>query len=907
MKNYFFTLVISVMGLQLSFAQIVDIPDPAFKNYLITANCVNLDGDNDYDADADTNNDGEIQVTEAQAVLDLLITGSAITSIEGIASFSNLIKTNIFATSITSLDASILPGLVELRCSSTPGLTTINLSGLGNLNTLYLRDVGISEVDLSSLTNAEDITIFDTPLLTIDLSNLSNLESVNCMGSVVENLITDGCTSLKNILSFDSNISSLDLSTNTNLEVLRAYNCNLTNLDLSGLEALTDVRVYGNSLTAIQFGDNNALVHVNVRNNELTSLDLTSLTAVVTVEATNNLLSSIHIGTGLDALFILGLSNNALTSLDISNLDALSSLRLSDNELTFLNLANLPSLSTLLVGSNNLTDLDVTEVPSLANLNCQNNLFSFLDFTNQVFSMYVNCDDNPNLESLYFKNGQNDFLGVPEESTSFENCPNINFICVDSFEETKVQQLIADYGYADVTLSTLCPDTPGNTAYEIIGIARYSEAGGTCDTSDVPVGNLQYTINNGTSESTFFSGNSGSFSIPLNEGDYTVTPIAPVASYFFIDPMNFTASFPTDASPFEQNICFTPNGSHTDIEVFIVPVGIARPGEEAFYSITVSNVGTETTTGDITLMYDEAVSNLVASNPAVSSQNTNELIWQYIDLNPFETQEIEFSLLINEPGDTPPVIAGTLLSYTVTVTPLEDENPDSNVNSLVQTVVNSFDPNNKICLQGNAIEIDAVGDDLFYQINFENMGTADALNVYVKDFIDTNYFDMETFQPLGGSHEYSTNVVDNLVEFQFIDINLPFETPNNTGHLVFKIKTKATLGIGDIIKNGAEIIFDFNEPIITNIAATEITEILTIGTSDKPPAITLFPNPTTTLIKLQGATTELYYSICNSIGQVVAKGIYTDEGISVAGLNAGLYFINVADNNSNETLRFIKR
>ncbi len=54
-----------------------------------------------------------------------------------------------------------------------------------------------------------------------------------------------------------------------------------------------------------------------------------------------------------------------------------------------------------------------------------------------------------------------------------------------------------------------------------------------------------------------------------------------------------------------------------------------------------------------------------------------------------------------------------------------------------QTVVNSFDPNDKTCLEGATIPPSAVGKYVHYMIRFENKGTAEAQNVVVKDMIDT--------------------------------------------------------------------------------------------------------------------------------------------------------------------------
>ena len=76
-------------------AQIVVIPDANFKNALVHTLCLDINGDNIGDADADSNNDGEIQVSEALAVVRLDVQGQNIQSLAGSESFSNLIRLSL--------------------------------------------------------------------------------------------------------------------------------------------------------------------------------------------------------------------------------------------------------------------------------------------------------------------------------------------------------------------------------------------------------------------------------------------------------------------------------------------------------------------------------------------------------------------------------------------------------------------------------------------------------------------------------------------------------------------------------------------------------------------------------------------------------------------------------------------
>lgn len=112
--------------------------------------------------------------------------------------------------------------------------------------------------------------------------------------------------------------------------------------------------------------------------------------------------------------------------------------------------------------------------------------------------------------------------------------------------------------------------------------------------------------------------------------------------------------------------------------------------------------------------------------------------------------------------------------------------------------MNSYDPNDKTCLQGETILPTMVGEYVQYRIRFENEGTASAITVRIVDYIDTNKFDIATLIPLSASHDYTTTITEgNKVEFQFDNINLPFTAPASQGYVLFEIKTVDTLVLGD--------------------------------------------------------------------------------------------------------------
>ena len=177
--------------------------------------------------------------------------------------------------------------------------------------------------------------------------------------------------------------------------------------------------------------------------------------------------------------------------------------------------------------------------------------------------------------------------------------------------------------------------------------------------------------------------------------------------------------------------------------------------------------------------------------------------------------------------ETPAVNGGDILNYAANIVGLNtDETPDDNTFGLNQTVVNSFDPNDKTCLEGNTINPSMIGKYVHYKIRFENTGTFPAQNVVIKDLIDTTKFDLSTLQMTDASHNCFTRINNtNKVEFIFESINLPFDDANNDGYVVFKIKTKPTLTVNSTISNVANIYFDYNFPIVTNTATTTIAAL----------------------------------------------------------------------------------
>ena len=633
---------------------------------------------------------------------------------------------------------------------------------------------------------------------------------------------------------------------------------------------------------------------------------------------------------GLISLENLECEYNQLTFLNISNLINLKKLKCDYNNLTQLNLLNLDNLETLSAGSNLLTLL-ITDnsLINLINLSLNYNqftTFNFDDFTAlKFFSCYNNQLQNVDmsnlteligyslnnnaLETLIIKNGK-----IHNSSSSnFSGNYNLNYICVDEANINTYQNKISNYGFSNCHINSYCSFFPGGTFYAIQGNVKYDSNSNSCDISDINYPNLNCSITDGTNSGSLISNFSGNYAVPVQAGNYTITPNLENPSYFNISPTNFTVDFPTQGTPFTQDFCVTANGVHSDVEIVLVPTTPARPGFDATYKLVYRNKGNQIENGTVTFsMYNPDVVDFVSSLPNFNSQTTNPTLetfsWNYSNLQPFETREIYIVLNINSPMETPPVNGGDLLSFdTQIVTSNTDENLNDNFFAIRQVVVNSYDPNDKTCLQGETIPPSEVGKYVHYVIRFENTGTFPAENIVVKDLIDLAKYDIATLVPLNSSHDFYTRINGNKVEFIFENINLDFNDATNDGYVAYKIKTLPSLVLGDTFTNNANIYFDYNFPITTNTYTTTVAALST-QEFDFGTYFTLYPNPANDVLNIQTQqdlpvnSIEIY----NQLGQVVLAVTNSVNSIDVADLASGTYFVKVNTEKGSANSKFVK-
>ena len=172
--------------------------------------------------------------------------------------------------------------------------------------------------------------------------------------------------------------------------------------------------------------------------------------------------------------------------------------------------------------------------------------------------------------------------------------------------------------------------------------------------------------------------------------------------------------------------------------------------------------------------------------------NGNVLTFDLLGLTDCSNTTIGFTF----PGN---VLAGTPLEFYLNVTAPNDTDLSNNTDTLYTTVLNSYDPNNK--LVNKQIHIDANSTEtLQYVINFQNEGNMAALDVVIRDTIDAD-LDLSTFTVLGSKHGIATTVdaATRIVTFSFNEINLVPASQNeedSKGYVVYTIREKRRIAFG---------------------------------------------------------------------------------------------------------------
>ncbi len=694
---------------------------------------------------------------------------------------------------LTVLDISNLPKLTYLNTNSNYKINTLSFDLNPLLDSLYLWNNNLGTIDLSTLSNLRFLDIGDIEITELDVSQNTLLEDLYCNN----NLLT-----------------SLELSTNTRLKTIHCFLNELTSLILPSTESLLDLDCDNNKIENLDLCGNLKLKKLHCSGNLLSEVNISCLDSLEEIFCFSNQIEEIIFGEN-PALRQINAFANQMSELNISDTLKIESINISDNKFTEFNPNRFPNMTSVNCNGNFLTQIDLSR-SNIDWVSLNNNLITQIDVSNLYKLKLLHCNNNP-LHSLNLKNGtDNELINL-----WITGLDSLKYICVDENEISRIADLVEIFGY-DCAVSTYCNFNPGGDYGIFNASMRYDIKQNQCTNESTPLEYHQFELKIGNYTSQHISNSLGYVSIPLEEGSYTITPNVENIELFQINPDTAFYNYPIDSSYVLQEFCISPIEVFDDLDVKIYPLEEAIPGFSTKYKIIVNNKGTTINSGKVVLSFPSNLMNIENSNK-VYTETDDKITWEVDNLTPFESVDIVFYMLLNSPMDNPPLNANDTLFFKAEVSPEEmDMVSENNASILSQIVVNSFDPNDKTCLQGEVLMDTLIGTKLEYIIRFENLGTAPATNIVVKDFLQSYAFDVSSLRVLDSSHEMFTRVKGEIVEFIFEEINLPFEDDLNDGYVIFSANTQETLLANDTIRNNAEIYFDFNFPIITNTYETVV-------------------------------------------------------------------------------------
>jgi Leucine-rich repeat (LRR) protein len=845
MKNVFILLFLAFC-IHIN-AQIIHFPDANFKNALVNSKCVSIDGNSGAEIDADLNNDGEIGVDEALMVEDLEIDSAFISNLDGLEYFKNL---------------------QSIRCPNNK-ISRIDITPFNKLTFLYCENNLIENIVVDSISQLKILICNNNLLESMNLINTPNLVWLHCDKNKLSELDVDHLTNLTTLTCSYNLLNSIHINGLSKLRHFHCHNNKLESLDLAGLSNLITIICAKNRIKYLIVENHPFLEQLNCSENQITELKIKSCPSLWRVFAYSNIIEKI----------------------DFTEIPNLNDLLIHNNKLKSLHLSNYSSLNRLDCSNNEISDLNITDANNLNFLNCQENNFKSIDVSNFKFLENLYCGNNDSLITLNVKNGGR-FLNL-----IFQNNPNLIFICCNEQEIVKIKYEAIGYGLSNCEVNSYCSFTPGGKFYILKGENKYDVDNNGCDEQDIKLPNFKYNITDGSTSGSLITNTTGNYAIPVQEGTYTIIPVLEQPNHFEVTPSSFTVTFPSTSDTITQNFCITPKGIFRQTNITVLPLSPpARPGFEAKYKIVWENVGNQIESGTLNFTYDETLLDYITASQTEDQVADGIVRWNFTNLLPFEKREITVTLKVNRPTDTPAVNAGDKLYLRASIL--------DNIFTLENTVVGSYDPNDKTCLQGDRIKTDMIGKYVDYLIRFENTGNYTTENVVVKDIIDTRRFDVSTLKITDVSHKVYTRIEGNKVEFIFEKIQLPFDDANNDGYIVFKIKTLPTLGLGDSLKNMADIYFDYNFPIRTNEAKTSIA--WSKGTTDNTTNINIIPNPVGNILYLQTDEIWTKAEIFDISGRIMRVVSLDSQSIDVSGLESGTYIIKLRNGDILGNVKFVK-
>lgn len=394
----------------------------------------------------------------------------------------------------------------------------------------------------------------------------------------------------------------------------------------------------------------------------------------------------------------------------------------------------------------------------------------------------------------------------------------------------------------------------------------------------------------------FSTNDSGVYQAYYNNGSYTLS-LGGIHQYCNSNPSTQTLTGLNDTTNDFGYYCMSMN----NVLVMLSQTG-AQPGFETYYYLHIHNIGGDTVNGRVCLNYDPQLT-FVSTFPACLPQAGDSVVWEYSALLPGQSRNFQSRLYLPQTAQFGDTLFSTAVIYPV----VGDTFPSNNYFSSARVITNAVDPNEKLVSPVSFTPDELLTEpELYYTVHFQNTGTDTAHRVVIRDSLSQMML-IPTLETVGASHPYTFNITPwGTAVWTFNNIMLPDSGADyeaSQGYVMFMLKSKSTLSVGDTIKNEAAIYFDFNSAVITNTAKTAIVSILTgIIDIDHKSELQVYPNPSSGTLNIEFNSTPspwLALRLFDLSGQVLySEHLKSFSGKYLATINLinipeGIYFVQV--------------
>lgn len=398
----------------------------------------------------------------------------------------------------------------------------------------------------------------------------------------------------------------------------------------------------------------------------------------------------------------------------------------------------------------------------------------------------------------------------------------------------------------------------------------------------------------------------GRWEVGVAPGNYTISAASNYPYALSTTPAEHTANVPNMGDSDTDNdfaVTLIPDIQDLRVHVYADP---ARPGFDNQVYLRCENYGTIPMDAEVTFTFD-ADQTWLGSSVEPTTTIGNTATWSFPAMPIGAVQQIVVDL--NTAAIVP---LGTAITHTMIADPTStDENPQDNVYAFNDSVVGSYDPNDKLLSPAVLTPIDvALGETpIEYTIRFQNTGTYHAERVVILDTLSSE-LQWESMRFIASSHAHNWYITDGVLHVIHNNIMLPESNANEPashGFFTFSMLPKTNLGNGAVIENIAHIVFDFNEPIVTEPAVFMVDIGAGIAATTNGNALRVHPNPAQDRIQLTNGMI-LPYRIMNALGQPMQQGLLAPGAwLDVQALPAGAYIMETTEAGARTSLRFVKQ